>query len=618
MPALDPQSLDASLDRILAEHDALLEAARGFGLRLASRSASRLPKGTMALKEAQNIVANFAKNTDTLSAFMSSMFDAVRKSPPEFRADLEAVRAKADKALTKFQADQKAAQAALALYEDALVGENFQDAFQAVRLALIDLDPAADIDIDYRTNLHLDQNPAFAQGLISIKRGTTHLYDVIVGYRASDDTYWGSIKSTKKYKTFERVVTKIGTPRLSAFVRDLVTQVLALSRDEATNVFGTRARAELTLVDTASVETSLRVAFQEMIRPMTYQPRLISMKVTPDGKSAVATANLNGTGWKSIAKDGAYHLVRSLQDIATTLGNTDTKITVNGKPWSVQAKMDSFHVTFAPILQRTIKQNFTRFNASNVDEAKLKMLEVLPEWVSGTPIATLRLRAQKLGIDPTPYGRSSADLARAIQVKTVGNIEVLLFSDFTFTLTASARAASTTRQAGASSFSNYVALKDPDRAFDTARESEGHDSGRGGYSGTIYEKPGYIIRSRTPMSMKEANAFVNKDINSNDKWGEAFAIPVSEEKVLAKDTVTVTVEARDAEEARRKGILLIKATGRVPHGGASIVVDVPAGTTGMKLMNKGARVSTWEVTGVRKQVLVGEITGWLFYGYASS
>jgi len=120
------------------------------------------------------------------------------------------------------------------------------------------------------------------------------------------------------------------------------------------------------------------------------------------------------------------------------------------------------------------------------------------------------------------------------------------------------------------------------------------------------------------MSMTEANAFVNKDINSNDKWGEAFAIPVSEEKVLAKDTVTVTVEARDADEARRKGILLIKATGRVPHGGASIVVDVPAGTTGMKLMNKGARVSTWEVTGVRKQVLVGEITGWLFYGYASS
>ena len=38
----------------------------------------------------------------------------------------------------------------------------------------------------------------------------------------------------------------------------------------------------------------------------------------------------------------------------------------------------------------------------------------------------------------------------------------------------------------------------------------------------------------------------------------------------------------------------------------------------MKLTNKGARVSTWEVTGVRKQSLVGEITGWLFYGIASS
>jgi len=616
MPALDPQSLDASLDRILEEHDALLEAARGFGLRLASRSASRLPKGTMALKEAQNIVANFAKNTDTLSAFVSSMYTTVSKSPPEFRADLEAVRAKADKALAKFQTDQKAAQAALALYEDALVGENFQDAFQAVRLALIDLDPAADIDIDYRTNLHLDQDPAFAQGLISIKRGTTHLYDVIVGYRASDDTYWGSIKSTKKYKTFERVVTKIGTPRLSAFVRDLVTQVLALSRDEATNVFGTRARAELTLVDTASVEASLRNAWQEMVAPMTYKPALRSIKAAPDGKSAVATAHLNGMGWNSISKDGAYHLVRQLQTIATTIGTTDTKITVNGKPWSVQAKMDSFLVTFRSDNWRS---DFTRFDASNVDEAKRKMTEVCPEWVSGTPIATLRLRAQKLGIDPTPYGRSSADLARAIQAKTAGNIAVLTSNvEFTFTLTASTRAASTTRQAGASSFSNYVAEKNSSRAFDTARESEGHDSGHGGYSGTIYEKPGYIIRSSTPMSMKEANAFVNKDINNNDKWGEAFAIPVSEEKVLAKDTVTVTVEARDAEEARRKGILLIKATGRVPHGGASIVVDVPAGTTGMKLMNKGARVSTWEVTGVRKQVIVGEITGWLFYGYASS
>ena len=612
MPALDPQSLDASLDRILEEHDALLNAARGFGLRLGSR----LPKGTMALREAQNIVANFAKNTDTLNAFVSSMYAAIRTSPPEFRADLEAVRAKADKALAKFVADQKAAQAALALYEDALVGENFQDAFQAVRLALIDLDPEADIDIDYRTHLHLDKDPAFAQGLITIQRGTTHLYDVIVGYRASDDTYWGSIKSTKKYKTFERVVTKIGTPRLPAFVRDLVTQVLALSRDEATNVFGTRARAELTLVDTASVEASLRRAWQEMIAPMTYKPALTSIKVAPDGKSAVAAASLNGTGWNTISKDGAYGLVRQLQTIATTIGTTDTKITVGGKPWSAQAKLDSFSVTFRSDNWRSA---FDSFDASNVDEAKRKMTERYPEWVSGTPIATLRLRAQKLGIDPTPYGRSSADLARAIQAKTAGNIAVLTSNvEFTFTLTASTRAASTTRQAGGSGFSNYVTGKDPGRAFDTARESAGHDSGRGGYSGTIYEKPGYTIRSRTPMSKKEAVAFANKDIESNDKWGDAFAIPVSEEKVLAKDTVTVTVEARDAETARRKGILLIKATGRVPHGGASIVVDVPAGTAGMKLTNKGARVSTWEVTGVRKQSIVGEITGWLFYGIASS
>jgi hypothetical protein len=568
----------------------------------------------MALKEAQNIVANFAKNTDTLSAFLGSMYTTVSKSPPEFRADLEAVRAKADKALAKFQADQKAAQAALALYEDALVGENFQDAFQAVRLALIDLDPAADIDIDYRTNLHLDQDPAFAQGLISIKRGTTHLYDVIVGYRASDDTYWGSIKSTKKYKTFERVVTKIGTPRLSAFVRDLVTQVLALSRDEATNVFGTRARAELTLVDTASVTGELRTGWsRSLMDTLKVKPSLQSIQVAPDGKSAVIQATLDGYGWSAISKDGAYLRLRDLTPAVTeaTFPRGAT-ITVNGKPWAVQGKVENFAVAF--------RDGDTVFTASTVDEAKLKMLEVLPEWVSGTPIATLRLRAQKLGIDPTPYGRSSLNLAVAIQLKNRSNM-ISVKTDrtrITYTLTAPARAASTTRQAGASGFSNYVALKDPDRAFDTARESAGHDSGRGGYSGTIYEKHGYTIRSRTPMSMTEANAFARNDINNNDKWGDAFAIPVSEEKVLAKDTVTVTVEARDAEEARRKGIMLIKATGRVPHGGASIVVDVPAGTTGMKLMNKGARVSTWEVTGVRKQVLVGEITGWLFYGYASS
>lgn len=81
--------------------------------------------------------------------------------------------------------------------------------------------------------------------------------------------------------------------------------------------------------------------------------------------------------------------------------------------------------------------------------------------------------------------------------------------------------------AGGTDFSVTVMRADPASAFNEAVSNARYESGHGGYTGTIAEKSGYTIRSRTPMSVSEARAFVNKDLDNNDKWGPAFAVPIT-------------------------------------------------------------------------------------------
>ena len=175
------------------------------------------------------------------------------------------------------------------------------------------------------------------------------------------------------------------------------------------------------------------------------------------------------------------------------------------------------------------------------------------------------------------------------------------------------------KQAGGTTFENYAEGANSKQAFRDAIEEAGRESGYGGdggYAGNITAKAseGFTIRSETPMTMKDARAFADKDLENNDKWGPAFAVPVSEPRLVKKETVTVTVEAKDEKEALRQGAMRIRATGHVPP---KVTIQVPDAKATLK-EKVSPRVSTWTVTGTRSQVVLGEIKGWLFYGWASS
>jgi hypothetical protein len=93
------------------------------------------------------------------------------------------------------------------------------------------------------------------------------------------------------------------------------------------------------------------------------------------------------------------------------------------------------------------------------------------------------------------------------------------------------------KTAGGVDFYDWGAGSDPRKIFSAlqnraraeqqqsyAEEGEDDDWDEG-YSGSIAEKDGYKVRSREKMSKREAVRFAEKDVDNNDKWGPAFAIP---------------------------------------------------------------------------------------------
>lgn len=122
--------------------------------------------------------------------------------------------------------------------------------------------------------------------------------------------------------------------------------------------------------------------------------------------------------------------------------------------------------------------------------------------------------------------------------------------------------------AGASSFVDFGRGSDAKKAFQEITEEARHESGHGGYSGTIAEKSNFIIRRSTPMSRQDAQAFVDTDMEQADKWGPAFAVPISESKVKSEKEVTLKVQAKDSnsaiEEFKRQ--IVEKAKGKVELG----------------------------------------------------
>lgn len=83
---------------------------------------------------------------------------------------------------------------------------------------------------------------------------------------------------------------------------------------------------------------------------------------------------------------------------------------------------------------------------------------------------------------------------------------------------------------GADMFCYTTPMLDPQKAFEHLRDQAFYDHGHRGYTGTIAEKPGFEIRSKKPMTREEAERFIEDgDQDKNDKWGDAFAVPICDE-----------------------------------------------------------------------------------------
>jgi hypothetical protein len=83
------------------------------------------------------------------------------------------------------------------------------------------------------------------------------------------------------------------------------------------------------------------------------------------------------------------------------------------------------------------------------------------------------------------------------------------------------------RTAGGDEFVMFGRGTNAKKIFNDLVEDARFEYGSGGYSGSIAEKDGFKIRSHTPMTRAQANAFIDRDIDQNDKWGPAFAVPIA-------------------------------------------------------------------------------------------
>ncbi len=172
-----------------------------------------------------------------------------------------------------------------------------------------------------------------------------------------------------------------------------------------------------------------------------------------------------------------------------------------------------------------------------------------------------------------------------------------------------ARVLSRFKRAGGSDFSVFVPGTDAKAAFREAVEDAQHESGHGGYSGTIAEKSSFTIRRHEPMTREEAHAFSDQDIEKNDKWGPAFAIPIAESAKAAEKKFKVKVPARDeystrepAEKAVREKfapqlqggvtpVIKVEKTTKVKEGKLPEMTLEKGGPEGFKVVGPGTRVA---------------------------
>ncbi|WP_370973637.1 hypothetical protein [Amycolatopsis sp. cg9] len=140
---------------------------------------------------------------------------------------------------------------------------------------------------------------------------------------------------------------------------------------------------------------------------------------------------------------------------------------------------------------------------------------------------------------------------------------------------------------GAEAFTTYSEGADVDAAFRAAVEQAQYDYGHGGYTGSVAEKDEYIVIDGPPLSESDAEALADKLIRDNDericdKWGPAGAIPVCGG---SRDTPSAPIRA--TAQRLDKPAEIEAAHGDPAAGGNSSITASP------------------------------EVTGWLFFGWAS-
>lgn len=654
---------ELALDAILSEHDDLLDQARGFGMRTAA-----IPRGLMPLREAQGIVAQFDANTRKLKEFLDSLFTTTRHAPDKATKDaLVEIEGRATKALRKFEDDLNKAKDALVRHEDLLVGENFQVMFQALRLAVLDLDLTDKADFTAKTNLYLDATPAYAVGVATVSRTEPReeVYKVRATYKAETDEYVADMWSKRANRWFP-AAKKTGHARIPAFVKAVVDKMKAVHDFEGESLFGSRRTVEDTSpevvkyrgeVDERRRSALVEKGYQEATRKTTEISRAIDQKLRqmfPNGRTEtyrIQRVDDNVRTWNSLTLDNSSVQLATTVRVNSTTGaviptvwghyglqagkTLPNPVVGNGAVAYIDAAVDAifkFVLSDPKVvrnLTRKIEDVVSEVRAANPNLSvtpaldgggQAKDIVVRKYWVSypGMQRGYFSIQAEKgdrnLDLRVNPLGWDNTDNKfRVPPIKAAATIIAYLKVPNPKTAAQGGRTAGTTRTAGATTFSNLVWISDVGSAFRSVHQEELAEHGhRDGYPGTIAAKSSYTVRAKEPMTQAEASAFAYKDVNNNDKWDRnAFAVPVSKGTVLSTDKVTVTVTARDEREAVRQAKMRIYATGRFPPNADVVVSDLVAQKTA-----ETPRTKTFDVTGTRKAVLTGKIDGWLFYGWA--
>jgi hypothetical protein len=161
------------------------------------------------------------------------------------------------------------------------------------------------------------------------------------------------------------------------------------------------------------------------------------------------------------------------------------------------------------------------------------------------------------------------------------------------------------KAAGADAFTVFVKGHDAHRAFKEAVDDAKHRRGHGGYSGTVGEKTSFKLRSSTSMTMAEADEFVSKDLDHNDKWGPAFALPIAESKVKKEGTQILKVTARSHDDAIDVAKRMIADKAK-----AGVTLEIGIGHGAVKPFKSGSMPEIEKLKGTISYFSIGKLEPW--------